>query len=88
MIKTLGLISGVLLPLFDIPLIWRVVKRRSSEDISLIWVVGVWFCIVGMTPASLTSKEIVWLVYGIVNFIFFTAVLVAVLWYHPSLHKR
>jgi hypothetical protein len=41
--QILGVVSGVLMPLFNIPLILRIARRRSSEDISVAWVVGVWF---------------------------------------------
>ena len=51
--QILGVVSGVLMPFFNIPLILRIARRRSSEDISVAWVVGVWLCIVGMVPASL-----------------------------------
>ena len=39
--RVLGMFFGVAMPFFNIPLIRRIVKRRSSEDISLTWVIGV-----------------------------------------------
>ena len=41
MIETLGVIAGIALPLFNIPLILKIIKRKSSQDISLTWVIGV-----------------------------------------------
>lgn len=86
--QTLGVVSGVLMPFFNIPLILRIARRRSSEDISVAWVVGVWLCIVGMVPASLQSPDVVLYAFGIVNVVFFTGVLIAVLYFHPAIVKR
>ena len=84
----LGMISAIALPIFNIPLIWRVWKRRSSDDISLVWVIGVWACIVGMTPAGLHSTDPIWRVYSVINILFFTGVLLVVLWFHPRFKRR
>ena len=86
--QILGVVSGVLMPLFNIPLILRITRRRSSADISLAWVVGVWFCIVGMLPSSLQSADVVLYAFGVVNVVFFTGVLIAVLYFHPTIIKR
>jgi len=88
MIQTLAMFSGILMPFFNIPLIIRIVRRRSSQDISLLWVVGVWFCVIAMLPHSLQSPEPVLLAFGVVNALFFTGVLVTVLYFHPSIKKR
>ena len=86
--QILGMVSGVLMPFFNIPLIMRIVRRRSSEDISLAWVIGVWCCVLGMVPASLISSDVVLYTFGIVNVIFFSGVLLAVLYYHPAVRKK
>ena len=86
--QILGVVSGVLMPFFNIPLILRIARRRSSEDISVAWVVGVWLCIVGMVPASLQSSDVVLYAFGIVNVVFFTGVLITVLYFHPAMIKR
>ena len=39
-ISSIGVVAAAVLPLFNIPLIIRIVKRKSSEDISLSWAVG------------------------------------------------
>jgi hypothetical protein len=57
MIQTVGMISGIIMPFFNIPLIIRIIRRRSSEDISLVWVVGAWICVMGMLPQSLQSPD-------------------------------
>ena len=76
------------MPFFNIPLIVRIARRRSSEDISLAWVVGVWLCIVGMVPSSLQSTDVVLYAFGVVNVVFFTGVLIVVLCFHPAIIKR
>ena len=86
-IQGLGMISAVAMPLFDIPLMMRVVRRKSSEDISLVWLLGIEFCILGMFPASLLSPDIILRVFGAVNVVLFTATTAAVLWYHPEVRK-
>jgi hypothetical protein len=84
MIKTLGMISAIGMPFFDIPLIVRIIRRKSSEDISLVWVVGIYVCILGMLPSSLVSSDPILVAYGIVNAVLFTAVVVVVFWYKKN----
>ena len=73
-ILQLGVIASFVLPLFNIPLILRMVARKSSDDISLVWAVGVWVCIVLMTPRALASNDIAFRLFGITNIIFFSVV--------------
>jgi len=82
------MVSAVLMPVFDIPLIARVVQRKSSEDISLVWTFGIWACVLGMLPSSLVSVDPILKAFAIVNTVLFTAVVVAVVRYHPSIGKR
>ena len=79
MIEKIALVSAVILPLWNIPLVLRIIKRKSSHDISLSWVWGVWVCLVLMAPAGFLSKDLVWRVFNMVNLVFFTLVLVTVL---------
>ena len=77
-----GAIAGFIMPFFNIPLIIRIIKRKSSDDISLVWVIGVEACILIMSPAALTSKDIAFHAFGITNVIFFTAVTFVTVFYH------
>jgi len=79
MIQTLGMVAGIMLPLWNIPLIVKIFKRKSSKDISLAWALGVWVCIVGMFPAALNSSDMVWKTFSIINFVLFTGVVIATL---------
>ncbi len=88
MIQTIGVMSGILMPFFNIPLIVRIIRRGSSEDISSVWAVGVWICVIGILPSSLQSPDPVLFSFGVVNTIFFTGVVVCVLYFHPSVRKR
>ena len=80
-LQHISLIGAVLLPLWNIPLIVRMVRRRSSADISLYWAVGVWFCLMAMLPAGIQTSDIVFKVFTVVNFIFFTGVTITALIY-------
>jgi hypothetical protein len=80
--QTIALIASIILPLWNIPLIYRIIKRRSSQDVSLAWAIGVWICFALMFPAALNSQDKVWKVFSIVNMVFFTGVVMTVLAYH------
>ena len=80
-IEKIGFVASVALPLWNIPLIIKVAKRKSAGDISLTWVLGVWACIILMFPCSLMSQDITWKVFNMVNFVLFTGVVVVVLKY-------
>ncbi len=81
MVERIALVASIILPLWNIPLIIRIVKRKSSKDISLYWAAGVWTCFALMAPAGFMSKDLVWRTFNVVNFIFFTLVFIFVLIY-------
>ena len=78
LIEKIGVIAAVILPLWNIPLILRIMKRKSSEDISLPWAWGVWVCLALMAPSGFVSRDLVWRVFNAVNLVLFSAVLVTV----------
>jgi len=84
MIKTIGLIAAVILPLWNIPLIIRIIKRKSSGDISIYWAIGVWVCFLAMAPSAFTSEDLVWRVFNITNLILFSCVVLVVLIYRRN----
>jgi uncharacterized protein with PQ loop repeat len=86
-IQIIGMLSGIIMPLFNIPLILRITRRRSSADISLVWVIGVWSCVIAMLPSALQSPDPVLMVFGIINSLFFSAVLFTVLYFHRDVKK-
>lgn len=77
--RIIGMIAGIGMPFFNIPLIIKIWRRRSSKDISMSWALGVWICILLMTPSALKSPDAVFRVFGIVNLVFFSGVIIAVL---------
>ena len=81
MIHVLGLIAAVVMPLWNVPLILGIERRRSSRDISLAWAVGVFACILLMLPAALGSTDPVFKVFSIVNTFLFSAVVFQVIRY-------
>ena len=83
-LSKLGAVAGFILPFFNISLILHIIKRKSSDYISLVWVIGVWVCILIMSPAALMSKDVAFRSFGITNLIFFTAVTFVTLQYRKA----
>ena len=84
MIDKIALVASIILPLWNIPLILRIIKRRSSEDISVFWAVGVWICLLGILPSGLKSDFLVWKAFAIGNFLFFSGVTLSTLLFHKK----
>lgn len=78
---SVGTIAGIVMPIWNIPLIVRIIQRKTSQDISLAWLFGVWSCIILMLPASMTSQDTSLKGFAISNTIFFSGVVLTVLWY-------
>lgn len=78
-IEILGMISAVLMPLWNIPLIVRIWRRKSSRDISIYWAVGVWLCVMGILPSAIISSDAIFKLFCVVNFILFSLVAMVVL---------
>lgn len=82
--EKIAFIAAIVLPLWNIPLIVRVIKRKSSKDISIYWALGVWICFLLMAPEAFCSPDPVWRAFNIMNLIFFTAVVIVVLAYRRA----
>lgn len=80
-VELLALVASVVMPLWNIPLIIKIVQRKSSEDLSLSWMWGVWTCMLLMVPWAFITTDKVLRVFSIVNFILFSGVAVAVVKY-------
>jgi len=76
-----ALIASLVLPLWNIPLIVRIIQRKSSQDLSLWWVLGVWFCLLLMAPSGFRSQDVVWRTFNIVNLAMFSGVVMVSLRY-------
>ncbi len=87
-IDRIGLVAGIVLPLWNIPLIIRIAKRRSSQDISLWWALGVWVCIMLMAPSGFRSDDVVWRTFNIVNVFFFTGVVAVTVYFRWVQRKQ
>ena len=79
--ELLALVASVTMPLWNIPLVVKIVRRKSSEDLSLSWVLGVWTCLLLMLPWAAVTKDTVLKAFSFVNFVLFSAVFCAVLKY-------
>ncbi len=73
-VEKIGVFSAIALPFFNIPLILRLIQRKSAKDFSLSWALGVWVCIALMTPQTLRSADPAFHAYGVLNLVFFSAV--------------
>ena len=80
-LELLALVASVVMPLWNIPLIVKIVQRKSSHDLSLFWLWGVWICMLLMVPWALVTHELVLKVFSFVNFVLFSGVVVAVMKY-------
>lgn len=63
---------GCILPFFNLAQIFRMIKFKSSHDVSIVWCIGVWVCIILMLPSALISEDRVYRLFSIVNVGFFT----------------
>ena len=81
MIEQLGLIAALALPLWNIPLIVRLERRKSANDLSLWWVLGIFGCLLLMLPAGLASEDRVFRVFSLANVILFSGVVIQVVRY-------
>ena len=81
MIQILGLMAAVVMPLWNIPLIVRISRRKSSKDLSLPWAFGVLGCVLLMLPSALASPDVIFRVFGVANAVLFTAVVIQILRY-------
>ncbi len=83
-LEMLALIASVVMPLWNIPLVVRIVQRKSSGDLSLAWLWGVWLCMLLMVPWAVVTKEVVLKVFSLVNFILFSSVVLVVVKYRQG----
>ena len=83
-IEKMGVVSAAVLPLFNTPLILKIIRRKSSSDMSLTWAIGVWVCIVFMTPQALRTNDLTLKIFGISNLIFFSFVVFFILKYRSK----
>ena len=81
MVRMLGFMAAVIMPLWNIPLILKIGRRRSSKDFSLSWAVGVFLCILLMLPSALTSPDLTFKAFAVVNTVLFGAVVVQIVRY-------
>ncbi len=81
MIMTLGMLAAVVLPFFNIPLMLRMRRRKSSDDISLIWTIGIFCCVLLMLPSAMLSEDLTFKLFAIVNTVSFSGVVYHVLKY-------
>ena len=82
--KTIGFLAAVILPLWDIPLMVRIIKKKSSADISMGWIFGLWLSSVLMAPSAFIRQDHAAMGFNIVNVVMLTAVLIVVYKYRKG----
>lgn len=80
-LEMLALGASIVMPMWNIPLIIKIIRRKSSDDLSLYWLWGVWTCMFLMVPWSFLTKDTVLKVFSLVNIMLFSGVVVAVMKY-------
>lgn len=82
--KTISFWAAVILPLWDIPLMVRIIQRKSSQDISLGWAFGLWSSSVLMAPSAFIAGDKTAMGFNLVNVTMLTAVLIVVFKYRKG----
>ncbi len=80
-IETVGMIAAIVLPLWNIPLILHIGKRKSSHDVSLWWAFGVFSCMLLMLPSALISPDPIYKIFSILNTTLFGSLVVQIVRY-------
>jgi len=70
----IGWVAALALPFFNIPLVLRMMKTKSSKDLSIIWVLGIFFCLLAMEPAALLSEDLMFKTFATANLLLFSVV--------------
>lgn len=88
MLKTIALIIGIILPFFNIPLIYRITKRRSAEDVSLVWSLGILVCFILMQPHAVIGGEKIFALFNTINIFFLIIMNIQILRFHKPKSKN
>ena len=80
----LALVASVVMPMWNIPLIVQICRRKSSVDLSLYWAWGVWACMLLMVPWAFMTTDHVLRVFSCVNFVLFSGVVITVMKYRKA----
>lgn len=81
MFDRISYLASLALPVFNLPLIVRLLERKSSGDISLLWAGGVWACIMLMSPRLLRTPDRALKIFAILNASLFSVVAFLTFWY-------
>ena len=84
LVHAVGSIAAVVLPLWNIPLIVKIERRKSSKDISQLWAYGVMACIILMFPSAWASPDPVFRLFSVVNTVLFSLVVIQVIRYRSE----
>lgn len=85
--EIVGFTASIILPFFNIPLMIRIIKRRSSDDISITWAAGIFGSLLLMEPAALISPDIIFKVFATLNVIIYFGVFFLVIYFRIKNRK-
>ena len=66
------------------PLMVRVIKRKSSQDISLVWIFGLWISSVLMAPSAFISGDKLAVGFNTMNVVMLTGVMAVTIKYRKG----
>jgi uncharacterized protein with PQ loop repeat len=82
--QTISFWAAVILPVWDIPFMVHIIRRKSSKDISLGWIFGLWVSAVLMAPSAFVAGDRAAIGFNAVNVVMLTAVLIVVFKYRKG----
>lgn len=88
MIEKISMFAAVALPLFNIPLIIKILQRKSSQDLSMVWLLGVWTCSLLMMPSAVKSPDMVWRIFSYTNITLLSIVVIVALKYRNGIQHK
>ncbi len=80
-IKDLGTASSMVVPLFHIPLILKLYKKKSSQEWSVISVCGFWISTLGIQPWAMMTSDKALTILNSLSLLFISVEVVLVLRY-------
>lgn len=83
-IGIIGIVGSILMPLFNIPMIVRIIRRKSSQDFSLVGAAGLFSCMLLMLPQALRSEEISFKLLNFISVIVFGILIVSIIRYRSK----
>lgn len=86
--KELGYICSMIVPVFHIPLIMKLVRKKSSQEWSLLSVIGFWIATLGIQPWALMTDDRALTILNTLSLMFISVELVLVIKYRRNVPPK